>query len=154
MVSFGDLSQIPLDHLSSFVDDVVDGILSYNDNFATWPSVVSSDVQAHVHKLKSEVYEISGSVKGKYKFDQNISVLEITERLSFFKFNSLGRTLLPMPAGVENVSSDGDLSHVLHKIEGIIIKWTHQVKSVLELKSGQALIDGKNPGYLLNFRYR
>ena len=65
LVSFGDLSQIPLDHLSSFVDDVVDGILSYNDNFATWPSVVSSDVQAHVHKLKSEVYEISGSVKGK-----------------------------------------------------------------------------------------
>ena len=53
-----------------------------------------------------------------------------------------------MPAGVENVSSDGDLSHVLHKIEGIIIKWTHQVKSVLELKSGQALIDGKNPGNL------
>ena len=34
---------------------------------------------------------------------------------------------------------------MLHKIEGIVIKWTHQVKSVLELKSGQAILDGKNP---------
>ena len=51
-----------------------------------------------------------------------------------------------MPAGVDSVSSEGDYSQILHKIEGIVIKWTHQVKSVLELKSGQALIDGKNPG--------
>jgi dynein heavy chain len=51
-----------------------------------------------------------------------------------------------MPAGVDGVATDGDYSVILHKIEGIVIKWTHQVKSVLELKSGQALIDGKNPG--------
>jgi len=66
VISFGDLSQIPLEHLSSFVDDVVDGILSYSDNFSEWPTVVSGDVQSHVHKLKSEVYEVSGSVKGKF----------------------------------------------------------------------------------------
>ena len=65
LLSFGDLSQFPLEHLSSFVDDVVDGILSHSDNFAAWPTVVSGDVQSHVHKLKSEVYEVSGSVKGK-----------------------------------------------------------------------------------------
>jgi dynein heavy chain len=65
MLSFGDLSQIPLEHLSSFVDDVVDGILSHGDNFSSWPTVVSGDVRSHVHKLKSEVYEVSGSVKGK-----------------------------------------------------------------------------------------
>jgi len=40
----------------------------------------------------------------------------------------------------------GDNSDVLHKIEGIVIKWTHQVKSVLELKSNEAIKDGKNPG--------
>ena len=51
-----------------------------------------------------------------------------------------------MPAGVDSVQMDGDYSAILHKIEGIVIKWTHQVKSVLELKSEQALIDGKNPG--------
>ena len=50
-----------------------------------------------------------------------------------------------MPSGVDN-AAEADYSGVLHKIEGIVIKWTHQVKSVLELKSGQALIDGKNPG--------
>ena len=39
----------------------------------------------------------------------------------------LGRTLLPMPAGVDAVNIDGDYSAILHKIEGIVIKWTHQV---------------------------
>ena len=28
-LNYGDLSQVPLEHLSSFVDDVVDGILSF-----------------------------------------------------------------------------------------------------------------------------
>ena len=63
-ITYGDLSQIRLEHLSSFVDDVVDGILSFSENFSAWPTVVSGDVQSHVHKLKSEVYEVSGSVKG------------------------------------------------------------------------------------------
>ena len=40
----------------------------------------------------------------------------------------------------------GDNSAILHKVEGIVIKWVHQVKNVLDLKSGQAIIDGKNPG--------
>ena len=51
-----------------------------------------------------------------------------------------------MPAGVDGGAAECDYSAILHKIEGIVIKWTHQVKSVLELKSGQSLIDGKNPG--------
>ena len=32
-----------------------------------------------------------------------------------------------MPAGVDAVNIDGDYSAILHKIEGIVIKWTHQV---------------------------
>ena len=40
----------------------------------------------------------------------------------------------------------GDNSAILHKVEGIVIKWVHQVKNVLDLKSGQAILDGKNPG--------
>ena len=68
LLAFGDLSQLPLEHLSSFVDDVVDGILSHNDNVTQWPTVVSGDVQSNVHKLQSEVYEVSGSVKGKLYF--------------------------------------------------------------------------------------
>ena len=32
VLNYGDLSQVPLEHLSSFVDDVVDGILSFQGN--------------------------------------------------------------------------------------------------------------------------
>ena len=49
-----------------------------------------------------------------------------------------------MPAGLEGAESGR--FEVLHKVEGIVIKWAHQIKSVLELKPEQALLDGKNPG--------
>ena len=75
--------------------------------------------------MKSEVYEVSGSFKG--------------------------RTLLPMPSGVsDDVTPTGD---ILYKIESIVIKWTHQVRSVLDLKSGQPILDGKNPGPLVEIKF-
>ena len=75
--------------------------------------------------MKSEVYEVSGSFKG--------------------------RTLLPMPSGVsDDVTPTGD---ILYKIESIVIKWTHQVRSALDLKSGQPILDGKNPGPLVEIKF-
>ena len=49
-----------------------------------------------------------------------------------------------MPAGIDG--ADSGRFEVLHKVEGIVIKWAHQIKSVLDLKPEQALLDGKNPG--------
>ena len=68
--------------MSSIVNDLVDPILSNPDNYSSWPKVVSADVRSHVQKLKNEVYEITGSVKG--------------------------RTMLPMPAGVDNINAEGN----------------------------------------------
>ena len=70
--------------MSSIVNDLVDPILSNPDNYSSWPKVVSADVRSHVQKLKNEVYEITGSVKG--------------------------RTMLPMPAGVDNINAEGNFS--------------------------------------------
>ena len=81
LVTFGDISQVPLEHLSAIVTDVVDPILSNPENYKSWPKVVSSDVRSHVQKIKNEVYEVTGSVKG--------------------------RTMLPMPAGVDNINAEG-----------------------------------------------
>ncbi|CBY09824.1 unnamed protein product [Oikopleura dioica] len=72
LVTFGDLSALPLDQFGAFVDDIMDDILVHQDMATSWPKVVSGDVQSSMNKLKSEVYEITGSMKG--------------------------RTLLPMPA--------------------------------------------------------
>ena len=39
----GDLSQIPLEHLSSLVDDL-NILLEHGENFTSWANVVSADV--------------------------------------------------------------------------------------------------------------
>ena len=43
VMKVGDLSQIPLDHLSSLVDDL-NILLEHGENFTSWPNVVSADV--------------------------------------------------------------------------------------------------------------
>jgi dynein heavy chain len=119
LVTFGDLSALPLDQFGAFVDDIMDDILVHQDMATGWPKVVSGDVQSSMNKLKSEVYEITGSMKG--------------------------RTLLPMPAGIEQIENDAQVREVMGVIEGIVIKWAHQIKAVLDLKSSQAMLDGLFP---------
>ena len=46
-----------------------------------WQTVVSAEVRSHGQKLENEVYEITGSIKG--------------------------RTMLPMPAGIDNINAEG-----------------------------------------------
>ena len=86
--------------MSSIVNDLVDPILSNPDNYSSWPKVVSADVRSHVQKLKNEVYEITGSVKG--------------------------RTMLPMPAGVDNINAEGNFiaekSHFRLKYPNLVDK--------------------------------
>lgn len=52
-------------------------LLSNGRNHIEWPQVVSQDIQRHVHSLKTNVFVVSGQVKGK--------------------------TLLPLPPGAERV---------------------------------------------------
>ena len=70
-----------------------------------------------------------------------------------------GKTLLPFPQGaatdIEDEErkvreSDGKDVNLLMKnnIEGIIIKWAHQVDEVLSQESDQQLEEGKHPGPL------
>ncbi|CBY35186.1 unnamed protein product, partial [Oikopleura dioica] len=123
LVTFGDLSALPLDQFGAFVDDIMDDILVHQDMATSWPKVVSGDVQSSMNKLKSEVYEITGSMKG--------------------------RTLLPMPAGMEQIENETNVREVMGVIEGIVIKWAHQIKTgfkiFLDLKSSQAMLDGLFP---------
>lgn len=58
-------------------------LLTNEKNHEQWPAVVSQDVKRHVHTLKSNVYVVSGQVKGK--------------------------TLLPLPVGTEKVGELGNL---------------------------------------------
>lgn len=55
-------------------------LLSNERNHEAWPHVVSADVTRHSHRLKSDVYVVSGQAKGK--------------------------TLLPLPVGADKVDED------------------------------------------------
>ncbi|CAK8694647.1 unnamed protein product [Clavelina lepadiformis] len=128
-VIFGDLSYAPLDQMSSLVDDIVVPLLSNDRNHDTWPYVVSGDVLRHVHKLKSNVFVVSGQVKGK--------------------------TLLPLPPGTDRIpeeaQEDVELKdelidrQILHTLESVVIEWSHQVRDVLKRDSSEPLLQGHNP---------
>lgn len=108
---YGDLSYAPLDQLSAFVDEVLVPLLSNDRNHDSWPQVVSADVTRHSHRLKSDVYVVSGQAKGK--------------------------TLLPLPVGAEKVDGQDDKTEtmdrqLIHAIESVVIDWTHQIRDVLK----------------------
>jgi len=73
-----------------------------------------------------------------------------------------GRTQLPIPAGVEKVSDEdlrmaerGEIvDQVLtHSIETVVIEWSHQIHQVLKKDSSQPLIEGLNPGPLVEIEF-
>ncbi|KAM4623876.1 dynein axonemal heavy chain 9 isoform 1-T1 [Polymixia lowei] len=124
----GDLSYAPLDQFSALVEEVVVPLLSNSRNHHEWPQVVTQDIRRHVHTLKTNVFVVSGQVKGK--------------------------TLLPLPPGSERVEQaalerdkSGDIvdKSVIHAIESVVIEWSHQVRAVLKKDSSEALLEGNNP---------
>ena len=127
----GDLSSAPIEQLSALVDGLFLPLLSSNANNVNWPKVVSDDVVTHAQQLKSSAHVISGQVKG--------------------------QTLLPMPVGVENIddqSSEHPVTKAMvHAIESAVIEWAHQVRDVLKKDSAQPLIDGLNPGALVELDF-
>ncbi|XP_058960986.2 dynein beta chain, ciliary-like [Pocillopora verrucosa] len=134
-LTYGDLSYSPLEQLSALVDEILVPLLSNSRNHEQWPAVVSQDVLRHVHQLKSNVFVIAGQVKGK--------------------------TLLPLPVGSEQVSDAVEAEEkgepfdrgLVHSIESVIIEWTHQIQSVLKRNSAQPLIEGRNPGPLVELDF-
>uniref|UniRef100_UPI003AAF1F9A dynein beta chain, ciliary-like n=1 Tax=Centroberyx gerrardi TaxID=166262 RepID=UPI003AAF1F9A len=125
---YGDLSYAPLDQFSALVEEVVVPLLSNGRNHTEWPQVVSQDIRRHVHSLKTNVFVVSGQVKGK--------------------------TLLPLPAGSERVEQAalerdkrGDIvdKSIIHSIESVVIEWSHQIRAVLKKDSSEALLEGNDP---------
>ncbi|XP_070581054.1 dynein beta chain, ciliary-like isoform X2 [Ptychodera flava] len=136
VLAYGDLSYSPLEQLSALVDEVLVPLLSNPRNHEQWPNVVSQDVLRHIHNLKSSVYVVSGQVSGK--------------------------TLLPLPVGSEKVEEsteeakekgDGYDRGLVHAIESVIIDWTHQIREVLKRDSAQPLLEGLNPGPLVEIEF-
>ncbi|KAM3592376.1 uncharacterized protein V6R79_017533 [Siganus canaliculatus] len=125
---YGDLSSAPLDQFSALVEEILAPLLSNSRNQTEWPQVVSQDVRRHVHSLKTNVFVVSGLVRG--------------------------QTLLPFPADsdrVEKAALEKDSrgepldKSIIHSLESAVIEWSHQIRAVLKKDSAEALLEGKNP---------
>ncbi|OAF71285.1 Axonemal beta dynein heavy chain 17 [Intoshia linei] len=122
---YGDMSHSPIDQLSTYIDEVVMPLLSNKKNNQFWPQVVTDDVLKHVHSLKSSVKVIAGQSKG--------------------------ITLLPLPAGAENVQDfsnpdeENDVQNIVHSIETMVIDWTHQINDFLIKDSSESCLNGQQP---------
>ncbi|KAK5876299.1 hypothetical protein CesoFtcFv8_025666 [Champsocephalus esox] len=125
---YGDLSHNALQHFSALVEEVVAPLLFNSRNHTEWPQVVSQDVRRHVHSLRTHALVVSGQVHG--------------------------RTLLPLPAGCQNVEQ-ADLEtdkrgqvvnkSIIHSLESAVIEWSHQIHAVLKKDSSDALLEGHTP---------
>ncbi|KAF0872636.1 DYH9 protein, partial [Crocuta crocuta] len=103
-------------------------VLANEKNHQGWPHAVCQDVQRHAHGLQGDLLVILEKVKGK--------------------------TLLPLPAGAENVGSvdsesdtvwDCTEKSVIYAVESAVIQWSRQVQAVLRRESSQPFLQRENP---------
>ena len=82
--------------------------MSNEKNHQAWPQVVSKDVQRHVYSLKSNVYVVSGQVKGKTLLPLPVGSEKVDE----------GRTL-----EVEEEEDAEEIKYVLHDPTAVGMSW-------------------------------
>ncbi|OXU27164.1 hypothetical protein TSAR_014516 [Trichomalopsis sarcophagae] len=137
MLLTGDLSHRVVDELATIVDNIFAPLLCKPDNHKELPGVAVQDISRHVHSLRGTLYQVKGQVNG--------------------------RTVLPMPAGLEKVaevermiSVEGPQAVDLYlksAIEGVVIKWAYLVNDVVTHESSTAFDNGQNPTPYVELEY-
>ncbi|XP_029423391.1 dynein heavy chain 11, axonemal [Nannospalax galili] len=124
-VLFGELPALTLPHVTAFLDEVLVPILSNKNNHKSWSSFMSQDVEYHIEVMKNKMHIFRGKMSR--------------------------RTLLPIPTIAENIDLDKNYSEtrlpsderrILHAIESVVIKWSHQIQELVEKDSAQPLLSG------------
>ncbi|KAG8514707.1 Dynein heavy chain 11, axonemal, partial [Galemys pyrenaicus] len=135
-VLFGELPASSLGHITAFIDEILVPILSNKNNHKSWSCFISQDMERHIEVMKNKMH--------------------------IFRGKMLRRTLLPIPTVAGKVDLDQKCSEtklelnertILHEIESVVIKWSHQIQEVLEKDSVQPLLYGlhSNPQTELDF---
>ncbi|KAB0376184.1 hypothetical protein FD755_012827 [Muntiacus reevesi] len=135
-VLFGELPASSLGHVTAFLDEILVPIISNKNNHKSWSCFISQDMEHHIEVMKSKMH--------------------------IFRGKMLRRTLLPIPTIAGNIDLDQKYSEtrlepnerrVLHAIESVVIKWSHQIQEIIEKDSVQPLLNGlhSNPQTELDF---
>ncbi|KAJ6648778.1 Dynein beta chain, ciliary, partial [Pseudolycoriella hygida] len=115
----GDVSSNTVDCLSALVDGVVYPLLCNAQNRCLWPEVIVKDIDNQMLSIRNTLAE----VKGKF----------------------VNKTILPIPIGIEEILTIaenvlcGDVTalslQMKNKLEGMVIKWCHQMDDVINTKA-------------------
>ncbi|XP_053409478.1 dynein axonemal heavy chain 11 [Nycticebus coucang] len=124
MVLFGELPASSLGHVSVFLDEILVPVLSNKNNHISWSCFTSQDMDCHIEAMKNKVHILRGKMSG--------------------------RTLLPIPTIAGKIDLDQSYSEtrlqsnermILHAIESVVIKWSHQIQEIVEKDSVQPLLN-------------
>ncbi|KAL1791277.1 dynein heavy chain 11, axonemal [Sigmodon hispidus] len=127
-VLFGELPWSLLTHVAAFLDEILVPIISNKNNHKSWSCFISQDMEHHIEVMKNKMHVFRGKMSR--------------------------RTLLPIPTITENIDLDqhysvtrlqSDERRILHSIESVVIKWSHQIQEIIEKDSAQPLLDGLYP---------
>ncbi|XP_039718441.1 dynein axonemal heavy chain 11 isoform X2 [Pteropus medius] len=135
-VLFGELPPSSLGHVTAFLEEILVPILSNRNNHKSWSCFISQDMERHIEVMKNKIH--------------------------IFRGKMLRRTLLPIPTIAGKIDLDQKYPEaklepnertVLHAIESVVIKWSHQIQEIVEKDSVQPLLNGlhSNPQTELNF---
>uniref|UniRef100_A0A8C9AK17 Dynein axonemal heavy chain 11 n=1 Tax=Prolemur simus TaxID=1328070 RepID=A0A8C9AK17_PROSS len=124
MVLFGELPASSLGHVSVFLDEILVPVLSNKNNHTSWSCFTSQDMECHIEVVKNKLHIFRGKMSG--------------------------RTLLPIPTIAGKIDLDRNYSEttlqsneriILHAIESVVIKWSHQIQEIVEKDSVRPLLN-------------
>jgi dynein heavy chain len=122
-IGFVELSKQVLESLSTLSQEVYLPVLSNPANQAGWSDLVSKDlIENKFHQFLSQVYVTIGEVHG--------------------------RTMLPVPPQETTASDRTSRKDKAQVLEGAVITWTKQIKSVLKQDPENVLKTGADPNPL------
>lgn len=167
MLIVGDLSHRIVDQLATLVDNIVAPLLTKAENHKDLPEIAIHDICKHVHALRGTLYQvIRQSITKSFKtlpFQIKSVIKKVLLSSTQVKGQVNGRTVLPMPAGLEKVaeverliSVEGPQAADLYlksAIEGVVIKWAYLVNDVVTHESSVAFENGQNPTPNIELEY-
>ncbi|XP_077976399.1 dynein beta chain, ciliary-like isoform X2 [Styela clava] len=146
-VTTGEINPTTFEQLSHFVQEIATSLLGNEKNHSAWPQVVAEDVIKHVRTLNTNVQVWGGHTRGQTVLPLPEGGEKIDDERSESRASSSSSSRSSMSSEDFNRASKFNDVHraLVHAIESTVIEWAHQVQSVLEHDSSQALLSGANP---------
>ncbi|EDQ88776.1 outer dynein arm heavy chain beta [Monosiga brevicollis MX1] len=140
----GDLAYNPVEQIRALVEGVFMPVLDNDTNTEQWPVVVSEDVVSHAKTLKSTTEVLSGRVQGNMPLPLPHGAGQLDELAG-----SESHGAAAAASNGNTTAARGDSMQLLHTIESAVIEWARQIRAVLKRDSAQPLMNGQNPGALV-----